>query len=335
MLVRKIGIDLGTANTVVFVPGKGIVINEPSVVAVSILDNKVLAVGNEAREMLGRTPDTIVASRPLKDGVIADYKVTEAMLKYFINKVSGRFRLIRPELMISIPAGVTSTEKRAVIDAAVRAGAKMAYVVKEPVLAAIGAGIPINSAAGNMIIDIGGGTSEVAVISLGGIVASHSARVGGNKLDRAIADYIKRKHGLAVGDRTAEDIKIKIGSALPQVKEEDMEVRGRDLTGGLPKTVRVTSNEITEAMQDELREIINTIKKVLQDTPPELSADIMDKGMVISGGGALLKHLDQLIVKTIGVPCYVAEDPLFCVIKGIGVALDNLEVYKRTIMLTK
>lgn len=335
MLVRKIGIDLGTANTVVFVPGKGIVINEPSVVAVSILDNKVLAVGNEAREMLGRTPDTIVASRPLKDGVIADYKVTEAMLKYFINKVSGRFRLIRPELMISIPAGVTSTERRAVIDAAVRAGAKMAYVVKEPVLAAIGAGIPINSAAGNMIIDIGGGTSEVAVISLGGIVASHSARVGGNKLDRAIADYIKRKHGLAVGDRTAEDIKIKIGSALPQVKEEDMEVRGRDLTGGLPKTVRVTSNEITEAMQDELREIINTIKKVLQDTPPELSADIMDKGMVISGGGALLKHLDQLIVKTIGVPCYVAEDPLFCVIKGIGTALDNLEIYKRTIMLTK
>jgi rod shape-determining protein MreB len=237
--------------------------------------------------------------------------------------------------MISIPAGVTSTERRAVIDAAVRAGAKMAYVVKEPVLAAIGAGIPINSAAGNMIIDIGGGTSEVAVISLGGIVASHSARVGGNKLDRAISDYIKRKHGLAVGDRTAEEIKIKIGSALPQVKEEEMEVRGRDLTGGLPRTVRVTSNEITEALQDELREIINAIKKVLQETPPELSADIMDKGMVISGGGALLKHLDQLIVKTIGVPCYAAEDPLFCVIKGIGVALDNLDVYKRAIMLTK
>ena len=335
MLVRKIGIDLGTANTLVFVPGKGVVVNEPSVVAVSLIDNKVLAVGNEAKEMLGRTPDTIVASRPLKDGVIADYKVTEAMLKYFINRVSGRFRLIRPELMISIPAGVTSTERRAVIDAAVRAGAKMAYVVKEPVLAAIGAGIPINSAAGNMIIDIGGGTSEVAVISLGGIVASHSARVGGNKLDKAISDYIKRKHGLAVGDRTAEEIKITIGSALPQVKEEDMEIRGRDLTGGLPRTVRITSNEITEAMQDELREIINTIKKVLQDTPPELSADIMDKGMVISGGGALLKHLDQLITKTIGVPCYVAEEPLFCVIKGIGVALDNLEIYKRTIMLTK
>lgn len=335
MLVRKIGIDLGTANTLVFVPGKGVVVNEPSVVAVSITDNKVLAVGNEAKDMLGRTPDTIVASRPLRDGVIADYKVTEAMLKYFINKVSGRFRLIRPELMISIPAGITSTEKRAVIDAAVRAGAKMAYVVKEPVLAAIGAGIPINSAAGNMIINIGGGTSEVAVISLGGIVASHSARVGGNKLDKAISDYIKRKHGLAVGDRTAEEIKIKIGSALPQMKEEDMEIRGRDLTGGLPRTVRITSNEITEAMQDELREIINAVKKVLQETPPELSADIMDKGMVVSGGSALLKHIDHLITKTIGVPCYVAEDPLFCVIKGVGIALDNLEVYKRAIMLTK
>lgn len=335
MLVRKIGIDLGTANTLVFVPGKGVVVNEPSVVAVSLIDNKVLAVGNEAREMLGRTPDTIVASRPLKDGVIADYKVTEAMLKYFINKVSGRFRLIRPELMISIPAGVSSTERRAVIDAAVRAGAKMAYVVKEPVLAAIGAGIPINSAAGNMIINIGGGTSEVAVISLGGIVASHSARVGGNKLDKAISDYIKRKHGLAVGDRTAEEIKMTIGSALPQVKEEDMEVRGRDLTGGLPKTVRITSNEITEALQDELREIINAVKKVLQETPPELSADIMDKGMVVSGGSALLKHMDHLIAKTIGVPCYVAEDPLLCVIKGVGVALDNLETYKRAIMLTK
>jgi len=335
MLIRKIGIDLGTANTLVFVPGKGIVVNEPSVVAVSILDNKVLAVGNEAREMLGRTPDTIVASRPLRDGVIADYKVTEAMLKYFINRVSGKIRLVRPEIMISIPAGVTSTERRAVIDAAVRSGAKAAYVVKEPVLAAIGAGIPINSPAGNMIIDIGGGTSEVAVISLGGIVSAHSARVGGNKLDQAIADYIKRKYSLAIGDRTAEDIKIQIGSALPQVKEDHMEVRGRDLTGGLPKTIKISSNEITGAIQDELREIITVIKKVLQETPPELSADVMDKGMVLSGGGALLRNLDQLITKTIEVPCYVAEDPLFCVIKGIGVALDNLDVYKRTIMLSK
>lgn len=335
MFVRKIGIDLGTANVLVYVPGKGIVVNEPSVVAVSILDNKVLAIGNDAKEMLGRTPDTIMASRPMKDGVIADYRITEAMLRYFINKVSGKFRLVRPEVMISIPAGVTSTERRAVIDAAVRSGAKTAYVVKEPVLAAIGAGIPINQPIGNMIIDIGGGTSEVAVISLGGIVATYSARVGGNKLDQAIADYIKRKYGLAIGDKTAEEIKIKIGSALPQVKEEYAEVRGRDLTGGLPKMIKISSNEVTEAIQDELREIIAAIKKVLQETPPELAADIMDKGMVISGGGALLKHLDQLITKTIDVPCYVAEEPLFCVIKGIGIALENLELYKRTIMLSK
>lgn len=335
MFVRKIGIDLGTANTLVFVPGKGVIVNEPSVVAISVLDNKVLAVGNEAREMLGRTPDTIVASRPMKDGVIADYKITEAMLRYFINKVGGRIRFIRPEVMISIPAGVTSTERRAVIDAAVKAGAKAAYVVKEPVLAAIGAGIPINSPAGNMIIDIGGGTSEVAIISLGGIVAAHSARVGGNKFDQAIADYIKRKYSLAIGDRTAEEIKIQIGSAIAQVKEDHMDVRGRDLTGGLPKTIRISSNEITEALQDELREVINAIKKVLQETPPELAADVMDKGMVLSGGGAMLRNLDQLITKTIEVPCYVADDPLFCVIKGIGIALDNLEVYKRTIMLSK
>ena len=335
MLVRKIGIDLGTANILVFVPGKGIVANEPSVVAISILENKVLAVGNDAKDMLGRTPDTIQASRPMKDGVIADYKITEAMLKYFINKVSGKFRLIRPEVMISIPVGVTSTERRAVIDAAIRAGAKAAYVVREPVLAAIGAGIPINSAAGNMIIDIGGGTSEVAVISLGGVVAATSARVGGNKIDQAIADYIKRKYSLAIGDRTAEEVKIKIGSAMPLVKEDYMDVRGRDLTGGLPKTVKISSNEVTEAVQDELREIINAIKKVLQETPPELAADIMDKGMVLSGGGALLRNLDQLITKTIGVPTYVADDALFCVIRGIGIALDNLDIYKRTIMLSK
>jgi len=335
MLVRKIGIDLGTANTLVFIPGKGVVVNEPSVVAVSILDNKVLAVGNDAKEMLGRTPDTIVASRPLRDGVIADYRVTEAMLIYFINKVSVKIRLVRPEIMLSIPAGITSTERRAVIDAAVRSGAKAAYVVKEPVLAAIGAGIPINSAAGNMIIDVGGGTSEVAIISLGGIVAAYSARVGGNKLDQAIADHIKRKYGLAIGDRTAEDIKIQIGSALPLVKEDYMEVRGRDLSGGLPKTIKISSNEITGAIQDELREIIAVIKKVLQETPPELAADVMDKGMVLSGGGALLRNLDQLITKTIEVPCYVAEEPLLCVIKGIGIALENLDLYKRTIMLLK
>ena len=335
MFVRKIGIDLGTANVLVTVPGKGIIANEPSVVAVSLTENRVLAVGNDAKEMLGRTPDTIQATRPMKDGVIADYKITEAMLKYFINKVSGKFRLIRPEVMISIPVGVTSTERRAVVDAAVRAGAKAAYVVKEPMLAAIGAGIPIANASGNMIINIGGGTSEIAMISLGGIVAATSARVGGNKIDQAIADYIKRKYSLAIGERTAEEIKIKIGSAMPQVKEEYMDVRGRDLTGGLPKIVRISSNEVTEAIQDELREIINAIKKVLQETPPELASDIMDKGMVLSGGGALIKNLDQLITKTIGVPSYIADDPLFCVIKGIGTALDNLDLYKRTIMLSK
>ncbi len=335
MLVRKIGIDLGTANTLVFVPGKGVVSNEPSVVAISLLENKVLAVGNDAKEMLGRTPESIVASRPLKDGVIADYRVTEAMIRYFINKVGGRFRFFRPEVMISIPVGITSTERRAVIDAAMRAGAKATYVVKEPMLAAIGAGIPIANASGNMIIDIGGGTSEIAVISLNGIVAAHSARVGGNKIDQAVADYIKRKYSLAIGERTAEEVKIKIGSAMPQVKEEHMDIRGRDLTGGLPKTIRISSNEVTEAIQDELREIINVIKKVLQETSPELAADIMDKGMVLSGGGSLIKNLDQLITKTIGVPSYVADDALFCVIKGIGIALDNLEAYKRTIMLSK
>jgi rod shape-determining protein MreB len=335
LFVKKIGIDLGTANTLVFVPGKGIVVNEPSVVAISIYDNKVLAVGNQAKEMLGRTPDTIVASRPMKDGVIADYRITEAMLKYFINKVSGRVRFFRPEVMISIPAGVTSTERRAVIDAAIKAGAKTAYVVKEPLLASIGAGIAVHNPQGNMIIDIGGGTSEIAIISLGGVVAAHSARVGGNKLDQAIADFIKRKHGLVIGERTAEEIKIQIGSAIALVKEEYMEIRGRDLMGGLPKVVRISSNEVTEAIQEELREIINAIKKVFQETPPELAADVIDKGMVLSGGGALLRNLDQLITKTIGVPCYVADDPLFCVIRGIGKALDNLEMYKRTIMFTK
>lgn len=335
MFVKKIGIDLGTANTLVFIPNKGIVVNEPSVVAVSLIDNKVLAVGNEAKEMLGRTPDTIVATKPLKDGVIADYRVTEAMLKYFIGKVSGKVRLVRPEVMISVPAGITSTEKRAVVDAAIKAGAKAAYVVKEPVLAAIGAEIPIHNAQGSMIIDIGGGTSEVAVISLGGIVSAHSARVGGNKFDSAIADYIKRKHGLAIGDRTAEEIKIKIGSAVAQVKEEYMNIKGRDLSGRLPRTIKISSNEVTEALQDELRDVISAIKKVLQETPPELAADIIDKGMILSGGGALLRHLDKLISKTIDVPCYIADDPLFCVAKGTGKALDNLDIYKKTLMSSR
>lgn len=335
MFVKKIGIDLGTANTLVYVPKKGVIVNEPSVVAVSIEDNRVLAVGNEAKEMLGRTPDTIVASRPLREGVIADYKVTQAMLSYFINKAEGRIRIFRPEVMISVPAGITSTERRAVIEAAIESGAKAAYLVKEPVLAAIGAGIPINSPAGNMIVDIGGGTSEVAIISLGGIVAWSSVRTGGDKIDRAITDFIKKKHNLAIGERTAEEIKIQIGSALNNPERGSMEVKGRDLIEGLPKTVEITNKEVVEAISDELKEIIRTIKNVLQKTPPELSADVMNKGMVLSGGGALLDKIDELITKATGVPCYIDDDPLLSVARGTGVALENLEVYKRSIMSKK
>lgn len=332
MFVKKIGIDLGTANTLVSIPGKGIVLNEPSVVAISIQDNRIMAIGEEAKEMLGRTPDMILASQPMKDGVIADFRITEAMLRYFINKVGGRIRLLRPEVVISIPAGITSTERRAVIDAALEAGAKAAYVVKEPILAAIGANIPINSAAGNMIIDIGGGTTEVAVISLGGIVSAASARVGGNRLDAAIKEYIRKKHALAIGDQTAEEIKIRIASALPMNKEEEIEVKGRDLIAGLPKTIRLRTNEITEAITEELREIVQAVKQVLQETPPELAADIIDRGMVLSGGGALLTNLDQLISRSVGVPCYVSDEPLLCVAKGTSVILDNLDVYKRSII---
>lgn len=335
MFVKKIGIDLGTANTLVYIPKKGVIVNEPSVVAVSVEDNRVLAVGDEAKEMLGRTPDTIVASRPLRDGVIADYKVTQAMLSYFINKAEGKIRIFRPEVMISVPAGITSTERRAVIEAAIQSGAKAAYLVKEPVLSAIGAGIPINSPAGNMIVDIGGGTSEVAIISLGGIVAWSSVRTGGDKIDRAIADYIKKKHNLAIGERTAEEIKIQIGSALPNPERGSMEVKGRDLIEGLPKTIEITNKEVVEAISNELREIIKAIKAVLQETPPELSADVMNKGMVLSGGGALLDKIDELITKIIGVPCYIADDPLLSVAKGTGITLENLEVYKRSIMAKK
>jgi rod shape-determining protein MreB len=335
MFIKKIGIDLGTANTLVHVPKRGIVINEPSVVAVSISDRRVLAVGNEAKEMLGRTPDTIVASRPLKDGVIADYRTTESMLRYFINKALGGIRLFRPEVMIAVPAGITSTERRAVIDAALQAGVKAAYIIKEPIAAAIGANIPIGSASGHMIVDVGGGTSEIAVISLGGIVANTSVRIGGNKFDSAIMEFVRKKYGLATGDRTAEELKIKIGSALPLKEKRTMDIRGRDVVTGLPRTIMVTSDDVTEAIQDELRGIIQAVKSVLQDTPPELAADIIDKGMVISGGGGLLRNLDKLLTRAVDVPAYVAEDPLLCVAKGTGVALDNLESYKRSILATK
>jgi len=332
MFVKKIGIDLGTTNTVVFVPGKGIVVNEPSVVAISILDSKIIAVGNRAKEMIGRAPDSIIVSQPLRDGVIADYRVTEAMLRYFISRAIGRFGFFKPEILVSVPAGITSTERRAVIEATINAGAKAAYLIKEPVLAAIGAKIPINSPFGNLILNIGGGTTDVAVISLGGIVSWCSTRIGGNKIDAAIVDYIKKKHGLAIGERTAELIKIAIGSAVKQANEEKINVRGRDLTTGYPKTIELGSNEINEAIQEQLREIVQTVKNVLQETPPELCADIMDKGMTISGGGALLKGIDILITRVTGVSARIADDPLLCVARGTGIVLDNLEVYKKNIM---
>ncbi len=335
MFIKRIGIDLGTTYTLVYLPKRGIVINEPSVVAVSIADKKILAVGNEAKDMIGRTPDTITAVRPLKDGVIADYKATEAMIRYFINKTLGGIRLFRPEVMVAVPAGISSTERRAVIEATIAAGAKAAYIIKEPVAAAIGADIPIGSATGHMVVDIGGGTAEMAVISLGGVVASTSVRVGGNKFDAAILEYVRKKYNLAIGERTAEEIKINIGSALYMEDKLHMEIRGRDIVTGLPRSINVSSDDVTEAIQNELEAIITAAKKVLQKTPPELSADIMDKGIVLTGGSALLRNLDQLISRTTGVPAYVADDAMLCVAKGTGIALDNLDSYKRSILATK
>ena len=331
MFKKKIGIDLGTTTVLVYIPKRGIIIHEPSVVAVSEVDKKVLAVGKEAKDMLGRTPDTIVARRPLKDGVIADYRTTEAMLRYFINKALGGVRIFRPEVMVAVPGGITSTERRAVIDATMAAGAKAAYIIKEPIVAAIGANIPIGSPAGHMIIDIGGGTSEMAVISLGGIVASESVRIGGVKIDAAISEHIRKKYGLAVGERTAEEIKIQIGSAMYMDEKLYMEVKGRDMMLGLPKIIEVSSDDVTDAIQNELEGIINTVKEVLHKTPPELSADVMDKGIVLSGGSSQLRNLDTLIAEATGVPTYVAEDPQQCVAKGTGIALENLEAYKRSI----
>ena len=335
MFIKKIGIDLGTTNVLVHVPKKGVVINEPSVVAISNIDKKIIAVGAEAKEMLGRTPDTIIAHKPLRDGVIADYKTTEAMLRYFINKSLGGVRLFRPEVMVAVPAGITSTERRAVIDATIAAGAKAAYIIKEPIVAAIGANIPIGSASGHMIIDIGGGTSEIAVISLGGIVSSNSVRIGGNKFDAAISDFVRRKYNLAVGERTAEEIKIKIGSALYLEEKLYLEIRGRDMIDGMPKTVIASSDDVTEAIQSELEGIITAVKGVLHETPPELSADVIDKGIVMSGGSSLLRNIDKLITKATGISTYVADDALYCVVKGTGIALENLESYKRSILATK
>jgi len=333
--MKKIGIDLGTTNILVYIPQKGVVINEPSVVAISALDKKVIAVGVEAKEMLGRTPDTIIAQKPLKDGVIADYKTTEAMLRYFINKALGGIRLFRPEVMVAVPAGITSTERKAVIDATIASGAKAAYIIKEPVVAAIGANIPIGSASGHMIVDIGGGTSEIAVISLGGIVASTSVRIGGNKMDLAVTEFVRRKYNLALGERTAEEVKINIGSALYLKEKIYLDVKGRDMITGLPKTVRISSDDVTEAIQSELEGIVTAVKAVLHDTPPELSADVITNGIIMSGGTSLLRNIDKLVTQATGITTYVAEDALYCVAKGTGVALENLESYKRSILATK
>jgi rod shape-determining protein MreB len=325
----KIGIDLGTANVLVYVKGRGVVIQEPSVVAVSD-DNHIVAVGEEAREMIGRTPGNITAIRPMKDGVIADYVITEAMLRYFIKK-AGR-SMTRPDVMISVPSGVTSVEKRAVRDAALKAGAREAYLIEEPLAAAIGANVPISGPSGNMIIDIGGGTSEIAVIALGGIVVSASLRVGGNRFDEAIANYIRKKYNLMVGERTAEDVKIQIGAALPLERELQMDVRGRDLIAGLPRTIPLTSSEVIEALEQPLQQIVASVRMVLEQTPPELSSDIIDKGMVMSGGGALLRNIDKLLTQVTGVPCHVAEDPLNCVALGTGRALEHFDFFKKSLV---
>lgn len=329
---KKIGIDLGTANTLVYIPGKGVVLNEPSVVAVSEQDNQVLAVGNEAKLMIGRTPESVIAYRPMKDGVIADARVTEVMLRYYMSKALGNWKIWKPEVMVSVPAGVTSTERRAVIDATIRAGAKRAYVVKEPILAAIGAGIPIQDASGRMIVDIGGGTTDVAVISLGGIVSSTSVKVAGNKVDYAIVDYIKKTYNLGIGDKTAEDIKVNIGSAIPVEEELAMVIKGRDFLTGLPRSVEIKTNEVVKAVSKELREMIKAIKDVLQETPPELSSDIIDNGIMMTGGTSMLRNFPELVFRRTGVKAVLAEDALYCVAKGTGIALEHLDTYKRSII---
>ena len=325
----KIGIDLGTANILVYVKGRGIVTREPSVVAVTD-DNHIVAVGEEAREMIGRTPGNITAIRPMKDGVIADYVITEAMLRYFIKKAGRSFT--KPDVMISVPSGVTSVEKRAVRDAALKAGAREAYLIEEPLAAAIGANVPVSGPSGNMIIDIGGGTSEIAVISLGGIVVSRSVRVGGNRFDEAIANYVRKKYNVMIGDRTAEEVKIQIGTALPLERELHMEVRGRDLIAGLPRTVPLTSSEVMEALEAPLQQIVGAVRGVLEETPPELSSDIIDKGMVMSGGGALLRNIDKLLTQVTGVPCHVAENALNCVALGTGLALEHFEFFRKSLV---
>ncbi len=347
-LTKRLGIDLGTANSVVWLAGSGVVLNEPTVVAVTTDDGRVVAVGNEAKDMLGRTPGNIMASRPMRDGVIADYRITEAMLSYFIDRAVGRNRIFKPEVMICVPTGASQVERRAVVDATLAAGAKVAYLIEEPLAAAIGAKIPIAQASGHMIVDIGGGSTEAAVISLGGVVVHKSARVAGNKIDEAIANAVKKNFNLIIGERMAEAIKITIGDALPkgsvikamgkeqQVKnagkdQDVMEIRGRDAISGLPRIVNLTRDEVTQAISPVLVHIVNAIKSVLEETPPELAADIIDKGIVMAGGTSLLRNFDKLVTQITGVPAHIADEPLLCVVRGTGVAIENIELYKRSV----
>jgi len=332
MFSKKVGIDLGTANSLVYLEGQGIVLNEPTVVAVSSESGEILAVGNAAKDMLGRTPEEIEASRPLRDGVIADYIVTEAMLSFFLDKVAGRFRLFKPEVMVCVPAGITSVERRAVLDATISAGARNAYLIDEPLAAAIGAKIPISTPSGNMIVDIGGGSTDAAVISLGGVVVYNSAKTAGNKIDEAITLYVRRKFNLIIGERTAEEIKLTIGSATLLDKDTTMEIRGRDSITGLPKSVELKSGQATEAILPVLNQILDSVKQVLEQTPPELASDIIDKGIVMSGGTALLKNIDKFFTQTLGVPCHVAEDPMLCVVYGTGMVLENIDLYRKSIV---
>lgn len=332
MLRKRLAIDLGTANTLVWVVEEGIIANEPTVVAISADDNKVVAVGEDAKKMLGRTPETLIASRPMRDGVIADYQVTEAMLRYFIGKVVGRVQMFKPDVMICVPAGCTQVERRAALDATLAAGAAHAYLIDEPLAAAIGAGIPVSAPSGHMILDIGGGAAEAAVISLGGVVVHKSVRVAGNKIDEAIQDYMKKKHNLIIGDQTAEEIKIKIGSATKVAKDEKMEISGRDQVFGLPRSVEITTSDVTEAIRSPLIQIVGAVKGVLEDTPPELASDIIDKGIVMSGGTSMLKNLDRLMTEETGVPAHVADDAILCVVRGTGVVMENIELWKRSVV---
>jgi len=332
---RDMGIDLGTANTLVHVRGKGVVIQEPSVVALHSETRQVLAVGDEAKRMIGRTPGNIVAIRPMKDGVIADFDVTQTMLRYFITKAHSRRNLVRPRVVICVPSGVTEVEKRAVIDATLQAGAREAYLVEEPMAAAIGAGLPVHEPTGNMVVDIGGGTTEVAIISLGGIVTARSIRVAGDEMDEAIVNYVKRTYNLLVGERTAEEVKIRIGSAYPVGEPESIEMRGRDLVTGLPKTLEITAEEVQRALAEPVNAIVDAIKVTLERTPPELASDIMDRGIVMTGGGSLLRGFDRLVSAQTGMPVHVADDALLCVVRGAGKVLEELETLRRVLVTTR